>query len=185
MSGASGFDPRTIGPSAWRDQLTGGVRRLAGRRSWPWLEVTRSFATVVLIRHADVAGGGDDPGLSAAGQARAQELRHVLADLPIAAIFVSSTQRTKQTASPLATKLGIAPTPMGNAFGPVGPIEDAIRALDASSVALVVGHTATVPQLIAELDGPPNVPIGQTEFDRLFVLCSGRLITLRYGAGGS
>jgi phosphohistidine phosphatase SixA len=132
----------------------------------------------MLIRHADVAGGGADPALSAAGSARAQELRHVLRDAGLDAIYVTRWQRTQQTAAPLAADLGITPTQVDAAVDVVA----AIQARPPSSAALVIGHTNTVPDIIAGLGGPAGVTIEATEFDRLFVLLRGRLSQLRYGA---
>jgi broad specificity phosphatase PhoE len=135
--------------------------------------------TTVLIRHADVpAGAGIDPALSAEGLARARELRHVLRDTGIGAIFVTQFRRTKETAKPLAEDLGITPTVIDD----VEPLVTAIRALPPGSRALVVGHTNTVPDVISGLGGPAIPAIGATEFDNLFVQAQGRLIHLRYGA---
>ena len=70
----------------------------------------RSTPSVILIRHADVASSRvDDPALSAAGSARAQELRHVLRDLELDAIYVTRWQRTQQTAAAVAADFGLTP----------------------------------------------------------------------------
>ena len=136
-------------------------------------------ATAVLIRHADATGDpASDPALNAAGLARAQELRRVLADAGIRAIFVTSTRRSRQTAEPLAADLGIVPSVIDVAADVVA----AIRALPASSVALVVGHTNTLPDINSGLRGPPFPAPDQMEFDCLFLLASPRLVRLRYGA---
>jgi broad specificity phosphatase PhoE len=139
----------------------------------------QALPAVVLIRHADVAsGGGSDPPLSAAGSARARELAHVLGDAGVAAILVTSLQRSRQTAAPLAAALALTPAVV------VDPVPDAvaaIRAQPAGAAVLVVGHTNTVPETIAALGGPADVTIGDDEFDRLFVLANGRLVALRYG----
>lgn len=135
--------------------------------------------TTLLIRHADVpAGAGADPALSADGLARARELRHVLGDADIGAIFVTQFRRTQQTAEPLAADLGITPAVIDD----VDQLVASIRALPSGSCALVVGHTNTVPGVIGGLGGPAIAAIGATEFDNFFVLAQGRLIHLRYGA---
>jgi phosphohistidine phosphatase SixA len=147
---------------------------------WPWcFWFGRCTATGVLIRHADVnPGSGTDPPLNAAGLARAQELRHVLADTGIGAIFVTHFQRSQQTAEPLASDLTLVPAVIDD----VGGVVAAIRTLPSSSVALVIGHTNTLPEISAALGGVSFPAIGATEFDRLFVLARGRLTRLRYGA---
>jgi broad specificity phosphatase PhoE len=135
--------------------------------------------TTLLIRHADVpSGAGSDPALSAEGLTRARELRHVLRDAGIGAVFVTGFRRTQETAKPLAADLGITPTVIDD----VEPLVAAIRGLPPGSRALVVGHTNTVPGVIAGLGGPTIPAIGAAEFDNLFVQAQGRLIHLRYGA---
>src|SRR6266850_4918337 len=67
-----------------------------------------STTTILLVRHAekDTKVLGSDPPLNAAGILRAQELARVLADARIDAIYVTPYQRNRQTALPLATRLG-------------------------------------------------------------------------------
>lgn len=133
---------------------------------------------VVLIRHADVTSdGGTDPPLNAAGTARAQELRHVLSDSGITAIFVTSLRRTQATAQPLAGDLGLQLTVQDDPASTV----DAIGNLEGSATVLVVGHTNTVPDLVIRLGGPTITPIAANEFDRLLVLVNSRLCSVRYG----
>jgi broad specificity phosphatase PhoE len=134
--------------------------------------------TAVLIRHANVDAHGTDPELNAAGQARAQELVHVLGDAGVMAILVTSLRRSQQTAAPLAAALGIDPTVADQVDDAVA----AIRARRRGETVLVVGHTNTVPEIIQGLGGPADVAIAADEFDRLFVLSQHRLTRLRYGA---
>src|SRR3954451_2593383 len=66
--------------------------------------------TVILVRHAERAGGMDpDVGISDAGQCRAKTLAAMLADAGVRAIYTSEVKRTQQTAEPIATKLAIRP----------------------------------------------------------------------------
>jgi broad specificity phosphatase PhoE len=134
--------------------------------------------TSILIRHANVDANGPDPELNEAGQLRAQELVHVLGDAGIVAILVTSLRRSQHTASPLAGVLGIEPTVADE----IDDVVAAIRSHRRGDTVLVVGHTNTVPEIIAGLGGPAGVTIGAAEFDRLFVLAERRLTRLRYGA---
>jgi phosphohistidine phosphatase SixA len=136
-------------------------------------------ALTILIRHADVPAGGGDRALNAAGRARAKELRHVLRDAHVESIFVTEFRRTQQTAEPLAAQLGIVPAVIDQVD--VAVLTDKIRNLPAEAVALVIGHTTTLPDISAGLGGPPLPAIGPTEFDRLFVQAHGLLAQLRYG----
>lgn len=148
---------------------------------WPWkwcFQKGPCLATAILIRHADVdTGAGTDPPLNGAGTARAQELRHVLGNSGITAIFVTSFQRSQQTAGPLAGDLGIMPTVINDSASVVA----ALQGLASSTVTLVIGHTNTLPEIGGAL-GVTTPAIGSTEFDNMFVACRRRLTALRYGA---
>ena len=61
----------------------------------------------VLVRHAEKEGG-QDPGLTAAGQARADALADVLAAADVDLIVGSQFRRTTDTVAPLADRLGLA-----------------------------------------------------------------------------
>lgn len=149
-----------------------------------------STTTVILVRHAEKQPGpGADPGLDERGLARAGALADALADAGVAAIFTSQLARTRQTAEPLAARLGLSPIPVSVASPPdahAAQIAAEIRSSWAGRTVLVVGHSNTVPTIIREL-GLPNPPaIAEDEFDRMFVLqvpASGspRLIRARYG----
>ena len=62
--------------------------------------------TVFLVRHADVPAG-TNPHLNAAGLTRASELIRVLGAIGIVAVYASEFARTRETAQPLATHLGL------------------------------------------------------------------------------
>jgi broad specificity phosphatase PhoE len=146
---------------------------------WP-----RQMTTVILIRHAEP--GDTPPGnptLNAAGQARAQTLRHVAGSAGVAAIFTSELTRTQETVQPLATQLGLAIIPMPTTD--VAALVNEIRTNHRGQVVLVAGHSNTVPQMIQQLGGG-TVTIGDLEFDNLFILTIHggrvRLLRLKYGA---
>jgi broad specificity phosphatase PhoE len=139
--------------------------------------------TVLLVRHADRQGAAD--ALSAAGTDRAQVLAHVVEKSGISAIYTSDARRTQDTAAPTATLLGI--TPAALAAADVAGLVSTIRTSHYGQKVLVVGHSDTVPQIIAEFGGPA-VSIGGNEYDNLFVLtlCRCRwqglgLANLQYG----
>ena len=74
--------------------------------------------TVFLVRHAERADDanagpkmtGTDPDLSGQGVLRAQALARALKDAKITAIYTTEFKRTRQTAAPLATALGVQVT---------------------------------------------------------------------------
>ena len=124
-------------------------------------------STIYLVRHADKANDGtEDPPLSPAGVKRAKTLAGMLADKSIVAIITSGAKRTKQTAAPLAKKVGkqaaatVIPT--------VDDVVSKVRATGGNL--LVVHHGNTVPQIIAKLGGPEMPTICDSVYDRFFTL---------------
>lgn len=147
-----------------------------------WWYFCAAPVTVMLIRHADRAGTQD--ALSPAGVTRSQQLVHVMQKAALAAIIRSDTVRAEQTAAPLAAATGITPIviPATNVMAVV----DEIRGRHRGQKILVVGHSNTVPQIIAALGGPALPDIAENEFDNLFMLelCGCRIpafANLQYG----
>ena len=145
-----------------------------------------STTTIFLVRHAekDTLVVGADPPLSAAGFLRAQELARVLGDVPLAAIYVTPYQRNRQTAQPLASRLGESLTVVNAIDSTVA----CLRTRHYGQAVLAVGHGNTVPQIVEQLSGVKIPPFQEGESDRLYVLTlaprqAARLVLLRYGAG--
>jgi len=80
----------------------------------------KSAADLILIRHGEtqaavrgqnfpMVGGQGDPALRPEGHAQAEAVGARLRDHPIDAIYVTTMQRTHQTAAPLAAHLGMTP----------------------------------------------------------------------------
>jgi broad specificity phosphatase PhoE len=138
--------------------------------------VLRSMATttVILVRHAEKQLSTiDDAPLTTEGEARAERLANMLGErsdaLPITRIFTSEARRTQQTAAPLARRLGIAPTTL-----PAQQIDALVRALrdgPSDTVAVVVGHSDTVPAVIAGLTrNRITVTIDDSDYSSMFVV---------------
>jgi phosphohistidine phosphatase SixA len=164
------------------------------------------LSVLVLVRHADKAAQpADDPPLTAAGVKRAQDLAVALRNAGVTAIITTQLRRTRETAQPLATALGLSPevvsvseralvsNPAADARLPPEIVEaraEYIKVLvpavrGRSGVVLVVGHDWSVPGLIASLGGPELPNICLSVYDNLFVLTSAsgkaHLIHGRYG----
>lgn len=148
------------------------------------LPVLASAQMVILVRHAERADGGaaavgatmqgnPDPELSAAGKARAQKLAAMLKDAGVSAIYTTQYIRTKDTAKPLADLLKLTPEVL-QSRDQAGLIAK-IKALP-NAVVLVVGHSNSVPAIIKALGGP-EVTIAEDEYDNLFFLAPGGLLT--------
>jgi phosphohistidine phosphatase SixA len=135
--------------------------------------------TVILTRHAEVAGTGRDPVLSAAGQARAQLLAGMLRDIPLDEVYVSDYRRTQQTGTPTADAHHLTPL---KATEPAA-LAEAVKARTSGAI-LIVGHSNTVPQVVSLLGGPAY-QIADDEFDNLFVLTinQGQVSAMRFRYG--
>jgi broad specificity phosphatase PhoE len=136
--------------------------------------------TVILSRHAEKAATPPkDPPLTEAGKKRADLLASMLADSGVDAIYVTEFQRTQQTAAPLAERVHVKPTVISDT-------QQLIAAIHArkNGVVVVVGHSNTLPEIIAALGGP-TVKIADPEYNNLFVLTVGdaksSLLRLHYG----
>lgn len=144
-----------------------------------------AVATIILVRHAerDTMLIGPDHPLRATGVLRAKDLVHTLGASGISTIYVTPWLRNRQTAMPLATFLGESLTV-------VNEIEETVRRLRTrhfGETVLVVGHSDTLPRIIAELTRRPFPTPGRVPYDGMWVVTLPRegrasLLTLRYGA---
>lgn len=122
--------------------------------------------TVFLVRHAETASGAPDAGLSTAGQKRADCLARTMKEAGIKQIFVTDAKRTQETAAPLAAALKITP-----AIIPAKDPNTLIRDLlySGGGNILVVGHSDTLPFVLARLKAGQVPAIAENEYDRMFV----------------
>jgi len=156
-----------------------------------WFFESQATTTMIFVRHAEKALiPVDDPGLSAEGQLRAAELARQLVDADVVAgidaIYSTSYRRTVETAQPVADALGLAI----NRYSPDDDDEEVVDAMvrkHKGKIILVVGHSNTVPALIAALGASKSVPpIAEMEYDNIYLVSipwfgKTKTIRLRYG----
>ena len=122
---------------------------------------------VYLVRHAERAEDGTgDPVISLPGWDRSRLLAEMLRDARLTQIHTTDFRRTRMTGRP-ATEL-------------TGLTMDVYHPRDLASFAewlrrtpgrhLVLGHSNTTPALVAALGGDPGSPIGEMEYDRLYIV---------------
>ena len=147
--------------------------------------------TVILVRHAEKAGEpGADPALSAEGEARARALADALRDTKLSAVLTTPFRRTNLTAAPVAEAAGVAPivVPVSGGLAAYGTaVADMIRDRYAGHTVLVVGHSNTIPAVIAALGGPKVNDLCESEYSTMYTLrMSGsappKLVASHYGA---
>lgn len=160
---------------------------------------------VFFVRHAETAQSttgatGDedpDPGLSEAGEERARALDRLLSRAGVTHLFASQYRRAQQTLRPLEERTGHE-TLVIRAQQPEDQLR-ALRELPGGSIAVVAGHSNTIPGLVCDLDGAtPDLDCSASgrrfehhEYDRLYLVIlppaaataafAPRTLALRYG----
>jgi len=153
--------------------------------------------TIFLIRHAEKEDEPrQDPPLKKEGVVRSQELARLLSGAGIKAIYTSQFARTKQTAEPLAAKLGLTATTISLKSNPSNPRQiseestaDVVNKIleGAGENVLLVGHSNSIPDVIKMLGGDVVPTIDERKFDDLFVVTvyakgKAKVTQMKYGA---
>jgi broad specificity phosphatase PhoE len=124
--------------------------------------------TFVVVRHAEKASDdARDPSLSAAGHTRALALAHLLTDAPLQSAYATAYRRTQQTAQPAAEAHGLVIATYDAQSDPAA-FAARLRATHASGTVLVVGHSNTLPDIIAALSGQAIGPIADDQYDLIY-----------------
>ena len=113
-----------------------------------------------VVRHLHTPEGQRDPDLTAEGQAAAQRLAAMLSSERPAAIYVSDYRRTRQTVAPLAARLGLTPI----VYDPADTPGLIARVRQGPWPVLIVGHSNTVPDIVAQLGGTRPAPLSHPDF---------------------
>ena len=140
---------------------------------------------VYLVRHAEKLLVEDDPGLTEWGHKRAETLADILSSVDVTHIHSSDFIRTRDTAAPLAERLGIEL----EIYDPRDLPALAEKLNATGCVHLVVGHSNTTPPLVDLLGGDGGEPINEaSEYDRLYIVSrkDGKIASqlIRYGPPG-
>lgn len=155
-----------------------------------WFFESQATTTIIFVRHAEQTNPDEaDPPLSEAGRRRVAELTRQLVDADVVAgidaIYSTELKRATETAQPLADRLGL-PINIYDGADTQTVLEDILKA-HKGKIILVVGHSNTVPELIANLGASKKVPpIARGEFDNIYVISipwfgKTKTIRLRYG----
>jgi len=173
--------------------MTTTTRSLAWMLAGTLLAATAAQAEpnlVVVVRHAEKSGEpANDPALSPAGQQRALALAAALESARITSIITTPYRRTRETALPLAKRLGIQPQVVAPKSGEtaeshVADVATLVR--KQTGQVLVVGHSNTAPAIVQALGGPKLLELCETSFGHAFVVVAPKtadstVLRLRYG----
>ena len=155
-----------------------------------WFFESQATTTVIFVRHAEKAATpADDPGLSPAGQRRVAELTRQLVDADVLAgidaIYSTPFRRTQETVRPIADALDL---PINTyAASDNEQVLETILENHKGEIVLIVGHSNTVPVLIANLGAHKGVPpIDENEYDNIYLVSipwfgKTKTIRMRYG----
>jgi broad specificity phosphatase PhoE len=145
---------------------------------WAW--ATSGSTTIVVIRHAekDLSAGAVDPPLNEAGKARAALLARMFGNGKalghLDAIYVTPALRNRLTAAPLGASLDVSPVIVADA----DPRDLARKVLGEhrGGRVLIVGHSDTVPAIVAALSGEDKVPaMADDEYGTMYVVTVPRI----------
>jgi broad specificity phosphatase PhoE len=155
-----------------------------------WFFESQATTTIIFVRHAEKADSPpEDPDLSEQGEQRVAELTRQLVDADVVAgidaIYSTPYRRTMETARPLSEVLNL---PI-NRYDPDDneAVLETILKTHKGKIILVVGHSDTIPGLIADLGASKKVPpIDDMEYDNIYVISipwfgKTKTIRLRYG----
>lgn len=155
-----------------------------------WFFESQATTTIIFVRHAEKATvPADDPALNEAGQRRVAELTRQLRDADVVAgidaVYSTPFRRTQETAQPIADALDL---PI-NTYDPADTeaVLETILKNHKGKIILVVGHSNTVPVLIANLGASKKVPpIHEDEYDNIYIISipwfgKTKTIRLRFG----
>lgn len=121
--------------------------------------------SVYIIRHLQKAAG-DDPALTPQGAAGAQALAELLGNRRIQAVFATPTRRAIQTGTPLAVRLGLPVT----RYDPADAAALVQAARDIPGNILVIGHSNTVPDLVAQFGGARPGPLTEQDYGTIYLV---------------
>lgn len=143
----------------------------------------------MIVTHAEVESGVENPGLSPEGRIRANELVRVLGDVDVTdsvdAVFATRWRRTQETAEPLSYRVNqplqiINPAEFEKVYELL--LEDY-----KGQVVLLVVDAADVPPLVRKLEGSKMLkPIANGEHDSIYIVSvpwfgKERTLQLHYG----
>lgn len=133
-------------------------------------EIKSTETVLILLRHAEKESLGNDPELSTDGKMRAEELKKLLKNVHVDAVFTTPFNRTHQTVAPLAAEKKLSVKEYSPRETPQQLIEN-ILAQNRGKVVVIVGHSNTIPEMVKILSNNTiDAKINDAQFDNIFVI---------------
>lgn len=185
---------RTMTRRAWVTTMLGVCTAVVagcapGRAPGRAVAQNEKHTTVIIVRHAEKAAQpAADPPLTDEGKARAEALWETVKDAGVQAVITTQFARTLQTAAPTATHLGLTSEVVTAGGGDhAARVAAAAKTGHAGQTVLIVGHSNTVPGIIAALGAKEPAPICDEAYDNFYVVTideagKASVIHSRYGA---
>ena len=172
-------------------RLQGVVLYIAIAIGLAWFFESQATTTIIFVRHAEKdLSVKDDPELTEDGQRRAFELTRQMKDADVVAgidaIYSTPFKRNVATVEPLSKLLEL-PINLYDKNDYESVLET-ILDNHKGKIILVVGHSDTLANLMAELGASKSVPtIADNEYDNIYIVSipwfgKTKTIRLRYGA---
>ena len=124
--------------------------------------------SVYVMRHLQKAAG-DDPPLTEEGSLLAEMVAGQLGTFGIKAVFATATRRATQTGEPLAKFVGVSVTPYDPRNVPA--LVAAVKTVPGN--VLIVGHSNTVPDLVAAFGGAKPKPMSEADYGAIYQVTIG------------
>lgn len=171
-------------------RLQGAVLYIAIAIGLAWFFESQATTTIIFVRHAEKnLSVEDDPELTEAGQRRVFELTRQMKDADVVAgidaIYSTHFRRNLATVEPLSELLEL-PINLYNK-NEYESVLETILDKHKGKIILVVGHSDTLANLMAELGASKSVPvIADNEYDNIYIVSipwfgKTKTIRLRYG----
>jgi broad specificity phosphatase PhoE len=115
--------------------------------------------TFVVVRHANWRDDGSkDPPLTEAGEIRARRLADLIHAYPGVATYATRFRRARDTARPTAVLWEVPVTTYDIALAPAELVKQIKQQHPNGGAILIVGHSDTMPAIVAELCRCPTEP---------------------------
>jgi len=123
---------------------------------------------VIVVRHAEKIDQSDDAALSPDGRRRAKALADLLRTAGVTHIIATEFRRTQDTAAPLAAALGLTVDRVP--ARDFAALAAKLHGFEPDAIVLIVGHSNTIPPMLATLGWPNQLDLKDPEYDNVFVL---------------